>query len=139
MLLRQSYSGTPSGVATQQYESALGGQRGMTGRVAIPYDNRESNATRIVLVNTSDTPTDVQTVIYDMAGRYPRYLDSFRLPGKGQLVVNSADRWELGTPQGILEFSSRQGVALTGVGLRFSDGAVAILPALREIAHPGVQ
>ena len=133
MLLRQSYSGTPAGgSAVESYESALAGQRVLAGRVAIPYDNRGSNTTRIVLVNPSDSPTDVQTVMYDLAGRYPRYADSFRLPAKGQLVVNSADRWELGTPQGILEFSSRQGVALTGVGLRFSDGPMAILPAYEK-------
>ena len=133
MLLRQSYTGTPAGGSTSEtYESALAGQRVLAGRVAIPYDNRGSNGTRIVLVNPSDTPTDVQTVMYDLAGRYPRYADSFRLPAKGQLVVNSADRWELGTPQGILEFSSRQGVALTGVGLRFGDGALTILPAYEK-------
>ncbi len=47
-------------------------------------------------------------------------------------MVNAADRWELGTPQGILEFSSRQSVPLTGVGLRFGPGAMAILPAYEK-------
>ncbi len=132
MLLRQSYSGTPAGATTERYESAMAGQRSLSGRLAIPYDNRGGNVTRIVVVNPSNHPTDVQTVIYDLVGRYPRYSDSFRIPAKGQFVVNSADRWELGTPQGILEFSSRQGLPLTGVGLRFGDGALTILPAYEK-------
>ena len=132
MLLRQTYPGVPAGAGVEQYEAAMAGQRSLTGRVAIPYDNRGSSVTRIVLVNPSDHPTDVQTVIYDLAGRYPRYSDSFRIPAKGQFAVNSADRWELGTPQGILEFSSRQGLPLTGVGLRFGEGALTILPAFEK-------
>jgi hypothetical protein len=85
-----------------------------------------------VLVNPTDTPTDVQTIVYDLAGRFPRFSEAFRIPAKGQIAVNSSDRWELGLPQGILEFSSRQGVLLTGVGLRYSDGALAILPAYEK-------
>lgn len=133
MLLRQSYTGTPAdGAVTERYEAAQGGQRSVSGRLAIPYDNRESNATQIVLVNPNDHPVDIQTVMYDMAGRFPRYADSFRLPARGQLAVNSADRWDLGLPQGILEFSTRQGLPLTGAGLRYSDGALAILPAYEK-------
>jgi len=132
LLLRQSYPGAPGAARVENYETALGGQRGLMGRVAIPYDNRDSYTTRIVLVNPSDTPTDIQPVVYDLLGRYPRFLDAFRLPARGQLVVNAADKWELGTPQGILQFTSRQGVPLTGVGLRFGDGAMTILPAYEK-------
>jgi hypothetical protein len=132
MLLRQSYTGTPAAGARETYESAMGGLRGMLGRVAIPYDTRSGNSTRIVLVNTGDLPTDIQPILYDLAGRYPRFQDSFRLPPKGMLVVDAAEKWELGLPQGILEFSSRQGAALSGVGLRFGEGAMAILPAYEK-------
>ncbi len=132
MLLRQSYTGTPAGPLVENYETALGGQRGLMGRVVIPFDVLGSNSTRIVLINPNEIPVDIQPVLYDLAGRYPRYQDSFRIPARGQLVVNAADRWELGSPQGMLEFSNRQGVALTGVGLRFGDGAMAVLPAYEK-------
>ncbi len=83
MLLRQSYAGAPAGSQVENYEAALGGLRGLTSRVAIPYDIREGNSTRIVLINPNDTPTDIQPILYDLAGRYPRYQDSFRIPARG--------------------------------------------------------
>jgi hypothetical protein len=117
---------------TQRYESALESVVGMNGRLAIPFDNRASSTTQIVLVNTNDEPTEIQTAIYDLAGRFPRFGETFKLAGKGQLDLNSAERWELGGQQGVLVFSSRHSYRLSGIGLRFGDGPVAILPAFEK-------
>ena len=104
----------------------------MNGRIAIPFDYRGSASTQIVLVNTNDEPTEIQTVIYDLGGRFPRLGDAFKLPGKGQALIDGAARWELGGQQGILTFSSRQSYRLAGVGLRSGDGPATILPAFEK-------
>ncbi|MDH4260528.1 MAG: hypothetical protein OEW16_09550, partial [Gammaproteobacteria bacterium] len=133
MLLRQSYAEAALAVpVVENYESVLVGQHGLLGRTAIPYDNRQSYSTRIVLVNLSDIATDIQPVAYDLLGRYPRFLDAFRVPARGQLIVDAATYGEPSTPQGIIQFTSRQGVPLTGAGLRFGDGALTILPAYEQ-------
>jgi hypothetical protein len=129
-LLLQQMLQTPSGPV--QYESALGGEIGFNGRIAIPFDYRGPNSTLIVLINTNDEPTDIQTAIYDPTGRFPRFGETFRLAGRGQMVVNGAERWELGGQQGVISFASRQSFRLSGVGLRFGEGPVVVLPSFEK-------
>lgn len=125
-LLRQSIAAPDS---SQRFESAIPSQIGINGRIAIPFDYRGSNSTRVVLINTNEEPTEIQTVIYDLGGRFPRFGETFKLSGKGQAVIDGAQRWELGGQQGILVFSSRHSFRLSGVGLRSGDGPLVVFPA----------
>jgi hypothetical protein len=126
LLLRQNL--VASGVS-QRFESSVTGGIGFNGRLAIPFDYRGANSTQIVLVNTNDDPTEIQTVIYDLGGRFPRFGETFKLAGKEQVSIDGSDRWELGGQQGIVVFASRHSFRLSGVGLRSGDGPTAVLPA----------
>ncbi len=130
LLLRQI--AVPGTLAQARYESAIAGQIGANGRIAIPFDYRGSSSTQMVVVNTSEEPTEILTTIYDLAGRFPRIGETLKLPGKGQLVVNGAEQWDLGGQQGVAVFSSRHSFRLAGVGLRSGDGPMAVLPAFEK-------
>ncbi len=119
--------GATGGETAISRETAHGGVGGFTGRVAVPFDNRNSQRTSVFMVNTADEPTEVQTFIWDLTGRTRRFGETFRLPARGQAIVNTAaPEWELDGQQGTIEFASRQGVRLTAAGLRLSDNSTAV-------------
>lgn len=126
VLLRRTFSGNEAATPAPR-ETAHGGTAGFTGRVAMPFDNRNGLRTSIAIVNTADEPTEVQTFIWDAPGRSRRFGETFRLPARGQLIVNTtAAEWELAGQQGTIEFASRQGFRLTAAGLRVGDNSSAV-------------
>lgn len=132
-LLRRTFAGEPAAGATTR-ETAHGGVSGFTGRVAVPFDNRNGLRSSIAIVNTADEPTEVQTFIWDLPGRSRRFGETLRLPARGQLTVNTAAaEWELEGQQGTIEFASRQGFRLTAAGLRMGDNSSAVfLPPYKK-------
>lgn len=112
-----------------EYESTILSQRGSVSRVSLPFDNRGGLGTEVALVNLDDRQTDLQVIISDERARFPREVDSLRLPSLGQVRLRVDERFEeWAGRQGIIEIRSRTGNRLAGVSLRVGNGAALVLP-----------
>jgi hypothetical protein len=119
-----------TGAGASEFHTTVPAGTTFSGKLAVPFDGRGSTLTRVALVNLEDAPTEIEAVVFDPLGRFPRILSGLRLAGLGQRVFQVDQQFEeLAGQQGILEFRSRQSHRLTGSALRLGTGGAVFLPA----------